>query len=129
MPSFISSDVAEDMILFAKQLFDQKKKRRYFNRGSQHGLFPTKTLIASNVIFVFTKAGLVKCKKRECINYSAKGAFDHTLVLSAYTSSLILKSDSNLPKKFCYLLHWKPFKNDEECFLFHLKSSFRSQDI
>ena len=26
---------------------------------------------------------------------------------------------------FCYL----PFKNDEECFLFHLKSSFRSQDI
>ena len=28
----------------------------------------------------------------------------------------------------CYLLHWKPFKNDEKCFLFHLKSSFRSQD-
>ena len=23
----------------------------------------------------------------------------------------------------------KPFKNDEKCFLFHLKSSFRSQDI
>ena len=23
----------------------------------------------------------------------------------------------------------KPFKNDEQCFLFHLKSSFRSQDI
>ena len=27
------------------------------------------------------------------------------------------------------MLHWKPFKNDEKCFLFHLKSSFRSQDI
>ena len=26
LPSFISSDVAEDMILFAKQIFDQKKK-------------------------------------------------------------------------------------------------------
>ena len=25
--------------------------------------------------------------------------------------------------------NWKPFKNDEKCFLFHLKSSFRSQDI
>ena len=25
--------------------------------------------------------------------------------------------------------YWKPFKNDEKCFLFHLKSSFRSQDI
>ena len=24
-----------------------------------------------------------------------------------------LKSDSHLPKKLCYLLHWKPFKNDE----------------
>ena len=35
----------------------------------------------------------------------------------------------SLPKKLCYLLHWKPFKNDEKCFLFHLKSSFRSQDI
>ena len=25
--------------------------------------------------------------------------------------------------------NWKPFQNDEKCFLFHLKSSFRSQDI
>ena len=25
--------------------------------------------------------------------------------------------------------NWKPFKNDEKCFLFRLKSSFRSQDI
>ena len=28
-----------------------------------------------------------------------------------------------------YFLQWKPFKNDEKCFLFYLKSSFRSQDI
>ena len=32
-------------------------------------------------------------------------------------------------KNLCYLLDWKPFKNDEKCFLFHIKSSFRSQDI
>ena len=25
--------------------------------------------------------------------------------------------------------NWKPFKNNQKCFLFHLKSSFRSQDI
>ena len=25
--------------------------------------------------------------------------------------------------------NWKPFKNDEKCFLFHLKNSFRYQDI
>ena len=31
-------------------------------------------------------------------------------------------------KNLCYLLDWKPFKNDEKCFLFHLKSSFRFQD-
>ena len=43
--------------------------------------------------------------------------------------SLELKSDSNIPKEFCYLLHWKPFKNDEKCFLSHLKSSSCSQDI
>ena len=29
-------------------------------------------------------------------------------------------------KETCYL---KPFKNYEKCFLFHLKNSFRSQDI
>ena len=40
-----------------------------------------------------------------------------------------LNSNSHLPKKkMRYLLQWKPFKNDEKCFLFHLKSSFRSQD-
>ena len=46
------------------------------------------------------------------------------------SSAVCLKSDSHLPKKYlCYLFEWKPFKNDEKCFLFHLKSSFRSQDI
>ena len=40
-----------------------------------------------------------------------------------------LKSDSHFLEKNCYLLGWKRFKNDEKCFLFDLKSSFRSQDI
>ena len=34
-----------------------------------------------------------------------------------------LKSGSHLLK------NWKLFKNDEKCFLFHLKSSIRFQDI
>ena len=42
---------------------------------------------------------------------------------------ILLKSDFHLPKNNCYLLHWKPFKDHEECFLFHFKSSFCSQDI
>ena len=36
---------------------------------------------------------------------------------------VILNSDSHLPNKFVL---WKPFRNDEKYFLFHLKSSFRS---
>ena len=39
----------------------------------------------------------------------------------------ILKSDLAFQKKLCYLFDWKPFKTDEKCFLFHLKSSFRSK--
>ena len=31
--------------------------------------------------------------------------------------------------KFYLFTKWKPFKNYEKCFLFHLKSSFHSQDI
>ena len=44
-------------------------------------------------------------------------------------SLLILNSDSHLSKRLCYLLDWKPLKNDEKCILFCLKSYFRSQDI
>ena len=40
-----------------------------------------------------------------------------------------LREDSHLPKKIIHLLQWQLFKNDEKCFLFHVKSSFRSQDI
>ena len=40
-----------------------------------------------------------------------------------------LKSGFHLPKKFVFLLHLKPFQNDTKCLLFHLKSSFGSQDI
>ena len=40
-----------------------------------------------------------------------------------------VKVGVHLPKKFCYLLHWKPFKNPEKWFLFRLKSSCRSEDV
>ena len=46
-------------------------------------------------------------------------------------NSVTLKSNSQKKssKKLSYLLYWKSFENDEKCFLFHLKSSFCSQDI
>ena len=41
----------------------------------------------------------------------------------------LLKVGLSPSKNYFYLLQWKPFKNNEKLFLFHLKSSFRSQDI
>ena len=41
----------------------------------------------------------------------------------------VFKVDLSPSKKICYLLHWKIFKNDKKCILFHLKSSFRSHDF
>ena len=88
LPSFISSNVAEDMILFAKQIFDQKKIRKSFNNDNQyevpqkHSSYP--------ITLNFTKTGLVKCRKQECFNYSTYGVCGHTLAVSAYTSSLTI---------------------------------------
>ena len=50
--------------------------------------------------------------------------------LEVSCKKVFFNSNSRLPKKnlFC-LLHWKPSKDDAKCFLFHLKSSFCSQDI
>ena len=46
-----------------------------------------------------------------------------------FFSSQSVKAGPSPSKKISlYLLQCKPFKNDEKCFLFHLKSSFCSQD-
>ena len=45
-------------------------------------------------------------------------------VIKSIERDVDLKSDSHLQKKLCYLLHWKPLKNDEKWFLFHLKALF-----
>ena len=88
MPNFIFSDVAEDMILFAKQIFNQKKIRKSFINDNQyevpqkHSYYP--------ITLTFTKTGLVKCKKRKCVNYRTYGVCGHTIAVSVYTSSLTL---------------------------------------
>ena len=77
-------------------------------------------------------------KKRYCNVWqgSSYGSYYHFFLLPAsrmsvadveYTSEqFIFKVRlSPSPPKLCYLVEWKPFKNDEKCFLFHLKSSFR----
>ena len=39
---------------------------------------------------------------------------------------IVLRLGSLPPNELTYLLQWKPSKNDGKCFLFYLKSSFRS---
>ena len=41
----------------------------------------------------------------------------------------VLKSDCHLPNKLVLSTSIEAFKNDEKCILFHVKSSFRVQDI
>ena len=47
----------------------------------------------------------------------------------SYYLLISLSRTLTFQKRLCYLLQWKPFKNDEKCYLFHLKISFPSQDI
>ena len=88
LPSFISSDVVEDIILFVKQIFDQKKIRKSFNNDNQYQV-PQKHSFYQ-ITLTFTKTGLVKCKIRRCLNYSTYDVCGHTIAVSAYTSSLTL---------------------------------------
>ena len=65
------------------------------------------------------------------INFIAKTA---QLLIHEYMDVILtnhLIKGGLLPSKnvYFYLLQWQPFKIDEKCFLFHLKSSFHSQDI
>ena len=49
-----------------------------------------------------------------------------TLCVTTLFNNCCLKSESQLSKKLVFLHNWKPFKNNEKYFLFHVKSSFRS---
>ena len=71
------------------------------------------------------------CKKQYPENFTCRACSPWQIpAINAYgIHSRKFKLGSHLPKKFFYLLQWKPFKNDENCFLFHLKSSFHFQDI
>ena len=71
--------------------------------------------------------------------------FKHLKKMLRNTLRRFIKREEIKDKKACYIVvlnvegalsglrefscNWKPFKNDEKCFLFYLKSSFRSQDI
>ena len=58
-------------------------------------------------------------------------SFLHALTVSGLCNNFtfIKAGLSPFKKNLCHLLDWKPFKNDEKSFLFHLKSSLRCPDI
>ena len=62
LPSFIFRDVAEDIILVAKEIFDQKKIRKSVNNDNQYEVPQKHTLY--QITLTFTKTGLMKCKIR-----------------------------------------------------------------
>ena len=51
------------------------------------------------------------------------------IVKKIYEKKVIKVVLSLSKKKLIYFFQWKPAKTDAKCFLFHLKSSFRPQDI
>ena len=71
--------------------------------------------------------------------------FKHLKKMLGNTLRRFIKREEIKNKKACYIVvlnvkgalsglrefsgNWKSFKNDEKCFLFYLKSSFRSHDI
>ena len=86
------------------------------------GLIAEKNKVIMIYEFSFTRK---TCTLKELIPKHSKQTWvQHLYVLQKGQDFVPLKSDSHLPKKFFYRLQWKSFKNDEKCFLFHLKSFF-----
>ena len=64
-----------------------------------------------------------------CCYYHSQSVYVCDNIMNFCSFSEIWSRTLSFQKKKCYLFDWKPFKNDKKCFLFHLKSSFPSQDI
>ena len=122
-------------ILKALHSFQEKRARKsrymqFFLQNVQNQIFKISRMFKNNM--KFTRAA---CSINSKISNRDKNTTP-IIFLCHYCWSFLwcnywkcLKSDSHLPKKLIYLLQWKPLKNDEKCFLFHLKNSPRSQDI
>ena len=89
MSSFIISNVAEGMILFAKQLFDQKKKRKPFLTTANNMRFH-RNINRIELFGLSQKQGWWNVKNKNYSNYSMCGVCGLTLAVSSYSSSLTL---------------------------------------
>ena len=98
-----------------KKVPKYEKLRKYFSCCIQH------RAVTSTY---FTSQG---CRKLQTYFFKMKKGTWRRTYLSSFSFFKVGLSHS--PKKLFYLLQWKPFKDCEKCFLFHLESSFRSEDI
>ena len=67
----------------------------------------------------------ISCSKKR----QSKEILKYYLLIRNFIRHQAFQSQALTFQHFFYLLQWKLFKNDEKYFLFHLKSSFCSQDI
>ena len=79
----------------------------------------------------YIKPPIVILEKNTLTNFLLSGSHRYKKIINAgiLKSTIIYSRTLTFQKKINYLPDWKPFKNDEKCFLFRLKSSFCPQDI
>ena len=121
---------------FLKALHGFQEKRAHksrdmqcFLQNFQNEIFKILKMFKHNM--KFTRAA---CWIKSKISNKKHGTHDililSVLLIIIMVSLLqVFKVWFSLSKKLFYLLQWKPFKNNEKCFLFRLKSSPYSQDV
>ena len=92
------------------------------------GCFPVKCvsqILGSDFIRIFLKVFHWTEFNKQYISW----LYLMDLIFMLLFRRFVLSQTNIFLKKMFYLIQWNPFKNDQKCFLFHLKSFFCSQDI
>ena len=105
--------------------YKEKKIRR---KELKENIYSNKVTCVSSIEFQWLKLRILK----SLIRFSISNTIERCLLKPSLTVqfiklNLIHQRLTLTPEKI--FDNWKPFKNDEKHFLFHLKSSFRSPDI
>ena len=105
--------------------YKEKKIRR---KELKENIYSNKVTCASSIEFQWLKLRILKSLIRFSISNTIERChLKPSLTVQFIKLNLIHQRITLTPEKI--FDNWKPFKNDEKRFLFHLKSSFRSPDI
>ena len=64
-----------------------------------------------------------------CLDFLIMSKNGSILMIWLISKFMMSRSHDHTPRSETVFGNWKPFKSDEKCFLFHLKSSFHYQNI